>query len=1119
MKNTFTDPLLKRPPISRNLRALIMRISQVYILILTTAIMSVAKPGSGQSIETTEVKLEIQNEPLTKVFSEIEKQTDFLFSWAPGKVQGLGRVSIAHGKYTVKEALEMVLRGRDLKYRQQQNYILVLSKNETEYEKASDNSLEDQIDDIRNSLFIITGTVKDASMQEPLAGVNIIVKGTTSGTTTDVEGKFKIECTANDILVFSFIGFQTLELQVNDQTTLDIAMTSDVTALKEVVVNAGYWNVKERENTGNIAKVTSEVLNKQPVSNPLAALMGRIPGVAVTQVTGIPGDGFKLEIRGINSVRGTSANEPLYVVDGVPFSSTTMSFPSTTSIVAPSPLNSINPGDIESIEVLKDADATAIYGSRGANGVVLITTKKGSAGNAKLDFNIYSGVAYVPHFLDLLNTQQYVEMRKEAFRNDGISPSVSNAQDLLLWDTTKYTNWQKLLIGNTGKVLNVQSSVSGGTNTTNFIFSQSFNRQTTVFPADFAYQKGSSHLNLIHMSLTKKLKINLTANYVVEGNNVPVADLTSMAVTLAPNAPEVYNENGELNWENGTWTNPIAGMRRQYQGRTNNLIGSANINLEVLKGLSLRANLGYNSLNMREKYLSTISSQNPSTNPQGFAIHSNGSTSAYTIEPQSEYEKSFGKGKFSILVGMTIQESIREKNGIFASGYTTDSQLENLSAAPSLRISDAEYSQYRYLATFGRFNFSYGDRYIVNLTGRKDGSSRFGPENQFANFGAVGVAWIFSNEKIISSGLKVLSFGKIRTSYGSTGSDRIGDYQFLDTHSSTNNNYEGGKGLIPTRLVNPDFAWEVNRKFETALDLGFLNDRIFTSLSYYNNRSSNQLVGYTLPFITGFSSIQANLPATVRNTGFEFQLSTINIQKRNFRWSTALNFTFPRNTLVDYPNIDGSAYSNTYKVGEPLSILKKYRSLGVDQQTGLYAFEDVDNDGTLSTTIDTQFSKAISAEYFGGFENSISYGSFEFLFFFQFVKQTGQSYLATTSSPPGFSKVNQTKEVLKRWQNPGDITNIQKYTQGASLGPYINARTFGDGIVTDASFIRLKNVSLSYKLSDSLAEKIGCSRVKAYFQGQNILTLTDYFGLDPETQSVQRLPPLRVLTFGIQAGI
>jgi hypothetical protein len=421
---------------------------------------------------------------------------------------------------------------------------------------------------------------------------------------------------------------------------------------------------------------------------------------------------------------------------------------------------------------------------------------------------------------------------------------------------------------------------------------------------------------------------------------------------------------------------------------------------------------------------------------------------------------------------------------------------------------------YRYTAVFGRANYSIGDKYFINVTGRRDGSSRFGSGNRFANYGAIGTAWIFSEETAIKQGVSFLSFGKLRASFGTTGSDQIGNYQFLNTYTPTGNTYNGTIGLEPVRLFNPNFSWEVNKKLEMALDLGFFNDRLFLTAAYFKNRSSSQLVGIPLPGTTGFNSIQANLDATVENSGLELELRTMNFTRNNFKWSTSWNLTVPKNKLLAFPNLDGSVYANQYIIGQSLSIRKVYEFIGVNPTTGLYEFTDFNGDGLLTTTEDRQKIVDTTPVFFGGVQNSLTYNNWQLDFLLQFVKQLGINNNAVSDLPGSAS--NMTTDVLDRWQQVGDTNPTQIYTAGFN-GDAVNAfytyYTSSDAAYSDASFLRVKNLSLSYTLPNTMLKKVNC---KLYFQAQNLMTFTKFKGADPENQSQGRLPTLRVLTIGTQ---
>ncbi|MNQ74615.1 TonB dependent receptor [compost metagenome] len=434
-----------------------------------------------------------------------------------------------------------------------------------------------------------------------------------------------------------------------------------------------------------------------------------------------------------------------------------------------------------------------------------------------------------------------------------------------------------------------------------------------------------------------------------------------------------------------------------------------------------------------------------------------------------------------------------------------------MASATSKYIFASDETVYKYQAFFGRINYNWNQKYILNLTGRRDGSSRFGPGKQFATFGAVGAAWLFSNESFLEDSA-VLSFGKLRASYGSSGNDQIGDYQYLDTYASSGQNYNGIIGLDPTRLYNPDFSWETNKKLEVALETGFFGDRIFLTAAWYRNRSSNQLVGIPLPGTTGFSSINANLDATVENSGLEFTLRTINFERANFKWSTNFNISASRNKLIAFPGLEGSTYSNKYVIGESTSIVKVYQFNGVNPQTGLYEVEDVNSDGMITSSGDKKTIADLTPEYFGGLENLFQYKNWQLDFLFQFVKQQNYDY---SPNVPGGSPINQHVDMVNAWQQLGDETAFQMNTSGQN-GDAVNAYynyVDSDASIVDASYIRLKNIALSYEVPLQMLKGVQC---KLSLQGQNVLTFTPYKGGDPEFKYTGYLPPLKVFTAGVQ---
>jgi len=1062
----------------------------------------------AQEILDKEVSLHLSSASLREVLYSIEKASQVKFVFSSNQISLQEKISLDASSRRLGDVLYELLNPRDISFKvHPSNEFIILSPKDP---RPSSPAGKDNASSFRMP---VTGIVTDATTAQPMAGVNVVVKGSTNGTSTDAQGTYVLEAEQNDRLVFSFIGYRTQEIPVT-QNRIEVALQEELSSLNEVIVNAGYWEVKEKEQTGNISKVTSEEIQKQPVANPLAAMMGRMPGVYIEQTSGVTGGGFNIQIRGQNSLRNTigdNGNLPLYIIDGVPFTSTPLTSVSTSgsNLSYGNPLSAINPSDILSIEVLKDADATAIYGSRGANGVILITTRKGKEGKTSFDMNIYTGVGKITRKMPLLSTPQYIQLRKEAFRNEGITPP-ETAYDLVVWDTTRYTDWQKMLIGNTARTTNAQASLSGGNATTQFLMTGGFYKESSVFAGDFGYHKGSAHFSLSHASTNQKFKMQLSASYVIEKNELPSEDLSTTALLLAPNAPALFTNEGALNWENSTWTNPWASTLRRYIGKTNNLIANTTLSYQIIPGLFAKAGIGFTNVSTHEKTLYPIASMDPAYLPTGYALWADNTIQTWIAEPQLDYNKRISEGVLNITVGSTIQENRRESRSLYASGYTSDALLPDIKAATSLKVEENGNTQYRYAAVFSRINYNWKGKYILNMTGRRDGSSRFAPNKQFSNFGALGAAWIFSEENWMN--WNVLSFGKIRTSFGVTGSDQIPDYGYVNTFAVAGN-YNNSPGLVPNRIPNPEYSWETNKKMEAALELGFFKDRLRLSTSVYRNRSSNQLVGFALAPTAGFTSIQYNLPAVVQNTGLELQLSTVNITHDKVQWTSSLNLTLPRNKLVSYPGIEASSYASVYEVGRSLSVRRRYRGTGVDSATGLYTFEDVNTNGAIAYPEDI-VTVNVGQHFYGGVQNTFQYRNLELDILFQFVSQSGFNY-AQFFNIPG-SQSNQPVYVLSRWQKPGDYTSVQRAGQDNDTYSAYTQNSSSSNTISDASYIRLKNVALSWTLPARWTTRMAVERTRLYVQGQNLLTFTNYKGGDPETQSGNVLPPLRLITAGIQ---
>ncbi|HAR74396.1 MAG TPA: SusC/RagA family TonB-linked outer membrane protein, partial [Flavobacteriaceae bacterium] len=936
----------------------------------------------------------------------------------------------------------------------------------------------------------VTGTVKE--LQVPLVGVMVKEEGTDNSTFTDSNGNYSLTLQQDNAkLIFEQLDFPIREEEVLNRSVINVRFTKveEGIQLKDVVINAGYYNVKDKERTGSIARVTAKEIENQPVNNVLDALQGRVAGLEITPTTGTAGGGYTIRLRGQNSIN--AGNDPLFIIDGVPYNMNSLSDLVSSNNVLPkaniNPLNSISPDSIESIEVLKDADATAIYGSRGANGVILITTKKGKAGKVNLIVDTSSSLMKMIKKMPLLSTEQYVYMRKKAYQNDGITSYPANAYDINgTWDQNRYTDWQKVLLGKTATNYSTSATLSGGSEQTRFIIGTLLTKETSVFYGDYQYNKSSFFTSISHQSPNEKFNLSFTAQYGLDQNKLPTQDLTTKARTLAPNAPRLFNDDGSLNWENNTWVNPLAALNATYRNKTTALNTNLLMKYKLFGNTFLQSNFGYNTYELEDLQLNPNTIRNPAfgigSDQSGF-IRNNAKRNSWLIEPQlsSSFQLS-DVMKFEFLAGVTFNHNESDKIVVQASGFTDNRLMPLLSAAKSVTILSDLADEYRYNAVYGRLNMNVKGKYILNLTGRRDGSSRFGPDNRFANFGAIGAAWIFSKEHFLSN-QSWLSFGKLRGSYGVTGNDQIGDYQYLNTYSITQGGYNGNVLLTPSRLYNPTFSWEKNKKLELALEVELFRNRLGVELTYYQNRSDNQLIAYSLPTTTGFTSIQANLDALVENRGLELNVNTKNIQTANFRWTTSFNLTLPQNKLLRFDNIKNTPYANQYVIGESLGIKKMYHYLGVNPTTGIYEFEDYNQDGKLTALNDRSYIVDLNPKFYGGLNNSIAYKQWQLDLFMQFVKKKGYNEKAAITMP-GLA-ANVPVSVFNSWEKSGDHVDSQRFSSGMNAAAIIafDYYTSSDAVISDLSFIRLKTLSISYKLT---AEKLHIPETTIYIQGHNL---------------------------------
>ena len=1106
----------------------IVKLNQAFLYCCMVVMFCLHSQGYAAPTQGKPVSITIKNSTLAEVLRQVSKKSGLYIYFQDADLAAHKNVTIDVRNKPVENVLHELLDGRGLSWVEvSENTIAVKKKLEVEDKRIEGDTV---------AMITVTGIVTNEK-GDPIPGASVTIKNGKIGTITRDDGRFILKDIKSEaIIVISNISYLSQELPLKNKRYLNVKLKEFVGVLDETVVIA-YGTTTRRLSTGNTATLKAKDIEKQPVGNPLLALQGRIPGLAIVQSSGISGSGVTVRIQGQNSIG--NGNDPFYVVDGIPYSSQML--PTTNGPIlggsgsllpsgSGNPLNYINPSDIESIDILKDADATSIYGSRAANGAILITTKKGKAGSSKVDINVQNGWGRITRMLDLMNTQQYLEMRHEALMNDQIaSPSATDYDINGTWDTTRYTDWQKTLIGGTSRYSNIYGSVSGGSATTQYIVGANYHKETAVFPGNFSDQKGSLHFNLSSTSSNKKFKLQLSGNYLYDDNQLPSSDVTRQAIQLAPNAPALYSLDGSLNWEPNsagisTWTNPLSYTLRKYQNKTTNLIGNLALSYEILPGLEIKSSFGYNNLATREFSGSPLSSVKPETAPLAVrtASYSNSSIGSWIIEPQINYKRIIGDGNLDFLAGSTIQQNNNNGESYSGEGYSSDEVLEDILSAAKITATSTIVSQYKYNAVFARLSYNWRNKYVVNTSIRRDGSSRFGSENQFHNFASVGVAWIFTEEELVKNGFPFLSFGKFRGSFGTTGSDQIQDYSTLNLYQPTNYGvgYQGGTGLVSNRLTNPYLKWEETKKLQLGVELGFFKDRILFTSNYVHNRSSNQLLEYNLPTITGFGTIQSNFPATVQNTAWEFALNTTNLRSNDFSWSTNLNLTIPKNKLVAFPDLDNSSYAGQIIIGQPLSVTRLFHFMGVDRETGVYLFTGQDGKPTATpdNILDRNIVVSTLPKFYGGMENSFEYKGFRLDVMFQFVNQKalGARFGISNSFPPGRRLLNVPASLTERWKERGDNTSIQRYSSRLDIYEQYNNATYSDGNYTGASFVRMKNIAFSYQLPQGIVNKLHLKNCRFYLQGQNLLTITNFSGIDPETLL---LPPLKVLTVGLQVSL
>lgn len=1007
----------------------------------------------------------------------------------------------------------------------------------------------------------VKGTVVDAKDGMPLPGVTISVKNTKNAVVSGSDGSFSIAVPANATLQFSSVGYQLVEAKATNSLTVRLSQGEN--ALSEVVVT-GYGSRVKREITGSIARVSAKDLANTPVTSFENAMQGRAAGVFVEQQNGKLGQGIKVRVRGSASV--SAGNEPFYVIDGVPVITANLS----SNGAVTNPLADINPNDIESIEILKDASAAAIYGSRASNGVVLITTKKGRAGKTKIDFGYFTGTQKPTHMAEFMNADEYVNFFRQAAigaaKQDVIrNPSVTLAAALATRNTSLENNfrsfsagtndyqtyavntdWQRLAFQD-GPMSQYDLNLSGGSEKTTFYMSGQYLDQKGIIVRN-ALKRYSGRVNLENkvnnwLSVGMNMSFTRSVNRRVSNDNQFSTPL--QVVALPPVTPAIDPRtgltSGALDLTTGLpnatfplYYNPLLSYEgAKYTTTVNRTLGNVFGNVSILKGLVFRTELGMDQLSQNEESYNGRVTRRNSGATYGTGLNSADQALNINTNNYFRYSTVFADAhKLEATAGMSYQNYKLQSNSVSGRDFPSDAFVKLASAATNTAYSSSE-TQYSFLGYFARASYAFREKYLLAVSGRYDASSRFGKNRRWGFFPAASVGWIASEEKFLSD-VGWLNFLKLKAGFGSTGNAEIGNFASRGLFSG-DASYGGNPGIRATQIPNPDLKWETTLSTDFGIEATVLKNRITVEADYYLRKTKDLLLNVDVPGTSGFSTQLRNL-GKLENKGFELTLNTTNVAGKKFRWSSSLNYSANRNKLT---NLGGQLIGtlNVAKEGEALGVFYTREFAGADPANGdaLYYKNTVGADGKLDRSTTNNYNAAQNVvvgnpnpDFIYGFRNTFSYGGLELDVFLQGVYgneifASGGQYFSASGSN-GYD--NQTKDQLKAWKNPGDITMIPE----ARIG-YPNGVNNSSRYIYDGSYLRVKSLTLSYSLPPTVLSKLKLERAKFYVRGQNLFTVTDYPLWDPEvnadfsaTNIVQgrdfySVPQAKTIVFGLNVGL
>ena len=1011
-----------------------------------------------------------------QVLSEIEDQTDYLFVYDVNEVNLDRNVNVRAENRPVSEVLDEVFEGTDVDYAMEGKNIMLMKRSKKETPASVQQTSENTIQ----------GVVTDAN-GEPIIGANIMIEGTTTGTITDFDGRFTLDVPENATLQISYIGFVSQNVKVNGRKDITVKLVEDAKTLDEVVV-VGYGTMKKSDLTGSVSSITSDNFKLGTDLTPQQLMQGAFSGVNISQNSGKPGGSNTIRVRGGTSI--SASNDPLYVIDGVPISTSAGVNQSNISTATTdffdqepiNPLSNINPNDIESINILKDASATAIYGSRGANGVIMITTKKGKAGVRQLDYSFNLGISTVANKLDVLTGDEY----RQTVTDLGLT----------LDDKGMNTDWQDVIF-RTAISQNHYVSFMSGSEKTSYRASAGYSNQNGIMEGS-GMKSANARVNINHKALNDKLKLNLNISYgETDSDQAPVSNTvgsemgSSMlyeAYVFNPTYP-IYDENGDYYDVPPYRVNPASFAKELLDERgTSQFLGNLTADWNFYKPFTLQVNVGYNKNTIsRNSYISKSNLLGNSNN--GYVTVQKLSDYSKLLETILKYNQSFGKHHIDAMIGYSWQYFYGEGQTTKAYGFLSDNfKWYSLAAAQTVESISSYAESNTLISMYGRVNYNYADKYLLTATVRRDGSSRFGSGNKWGVFPSVAASWRISQEDFFQN--DVMSDLKLRVSFGITGSQEIGNYNSLSTLGASTNGYlVGGEKVtivLPQQYTNPDLKWEQTAQTDVGIDFGFFNGRIRGSIDYYYKKTTDLLLSVAVPSPSLITTQIANV-GTVTNQGIELDLAFDLMRRKNFSWEANLNLSHNKNEVVSLSNdkwtgdnmqvapCQGQGLSGTYAQlimpGQPIGTFYGKRFIGIVDGVEQFA-----NDG------ESEVIGCAQPDLTFGLGTNLQYKNWTFSLNFRGsigndVYNCTANNLAYLSNLPG-------RNVLR-----------EAVTSGVSRD---QAKVFSSRFIEDGSFVRLDNISLGYNFS---LPKLYVSNARIFVSAQNLFTITGYSGADPEVNS------------------